>query len=67
MKTILELFRSGMDTFDIAKLRGMGEAEASRTVWIQRCREKNLPQEYLSKAREARHWPTPAVGVHHVP
>lgn len=60
MKTILELFRSGMDTLDIAKHFKITEAEASRIVWRQRCREKNLPQTYLGKAREVRHWPAVA-------
>ncbi|MFC5385159.1 hypothetical protein ACFPLB_04165 [Aquamicrobium segne] len=39
------LFLMGLDTFEIAKRLGIHEAEASKQVYLQRCREKGLPVE----------------------
>lgn len=53
---ILRLFRSGMDTCEIArKLHVTEGGVVSRDLWLARCEEKNLPALYLvKKTREVR-------------
>lgn len=43
MKTPLELFRSGLDTMEIAKRLGTSEPDASRRVFLERCESLGLP------------------------
>lgn len=46
---LLRAFRSGSDTFRIAKSMNMTEATVSRHIWVARCREKNRPAIYIGK------------------
>jgi hypothetical protein len=46
-KQALWLFRQGMDTVAIARSLQIGEARASKLLWYARCKERNLPAEYL--------------------
>lgn len=46
---LLRAFRSGSDTFRIAKSVNMTEAAVSRRIWVARCREKNRPAIYIGK------------------
>lgn len=45
--TALDLFRSGMDTVQIAQRLNITEAAASNLVWKLRCREHNLASIYM--------------------
>lgn len=48
----LALFRTGLDTVEVAKALGIHESEASRRIAEQRARERGLPFDYV------RHLPT---------
>ena len=51
MDRMLQLFRSGMDTNEIAKKLFVPEAEVSRRIWVARSRELGLPARYLGEER----------------
>ena len=51
---VLDHFRKGKDTRQIARLMQMPEAQISRLLWVARCRDKGLPATYLNRAREIR-------------
>ena len=46
---IWRMFGTGMDTFDISKSLGIPEARVSMLLWAARCREKNLPADFLDE------------------
>ena len=53
----LQLFREGRDTADIAEMLGICEAQASQSIWLARCRAKNLPAELLTPSGTVRRPP----------
>lgn len=44
---MLSLFRSGMDTYDIAKRLNVHESIVSRRIWVARCRELGRPADFI--------------------
>ena len=46
---ILQLFRDGFDTVEIARHLGLPESKASRYLWAARSWEKGLPAEYMHR------------------
>lgn len=48
--TAYGMFRSGMDTSQVAKSMKLSEAQASRLVWIGRCWAKGKPATYEDSA-----------------
>lgn len=51
---ILAEFRSGLDTFEIARRRNMSESKIARLMWVARCRDKGLPATFVNRANEIR-------------
>lgn len=51
---VLGLFRSGLDTAQIAKIMHIQEARASKLLWVARCHERGLPATFLTRSREVR-------------
>jgi transposase len=52
---VLQKFRSGKDTLEMAKEFGVSEAMVTRLLWVARCRDKGLPSTFLTKKREVKH------------
>ena len=49
--TYLQLFRSGLDTRDIARLRGVSEADVYNLLHGQRCADLGRPYQFKMMVR----------------
>lgn len=46
-EAMLSMFRSGLDTYAIAKRLNVKEAVVSRHIWVARCQELGRPADFI--------------------